>query len=130
VPFDLSEEYVVQAEAKLGAALPESYRRAMMAENGGEISTEEDDWEQYPILDSSDKKRMSRSINDIISETKSCIGWNGFPENAVAIANNGFGDQMVFLKTGKQFEPTVYFWSHETGELTRLANDFSELNRL
>jgi hypothetical protein len=128
--FDLQEKYLTETESKLGATLPASYREAMMKENGGEISTDEDEWEQYPILDSSDPKRLSRTCNDIISETKSCYGWNGFPAHALAIANNGFGDQLVFLKNGDSYDQTVYFWSHENGEITKIADDFGQLNRI
>lgn len=128
--FDLDEKYIVECEKELGATLPPNYRSAIKQENGGEIETDEDTWEQYPIFDKSDKKRLSRTCNHIIAETKYCEGWNGFPENAVAIANNGFGDQMVFLKSSNKLGNKVYFWSHETGELSVLAEDFSELNRL
>lgn len=130
MPFDLNEEYIVQAEAKLGATLPQSYRSAMMAANGGEVATEEEDWSLYPILDSSDKKRLSRTCNDIVAETRSCAGWHRFPPQAVAIANNGFGDQLVFRRAGDSFEPAVYLWSHETGELAKVADDFADLERL
>jgi len=130
VAFDLSEVYVAQAEVKLGARFPESYRRAMMEANGGEVATEEDDWQLYPILDSSDQKRLSRSCNDIVAETKNSAEWRGFPEQAVAIAANGSGDLLVLLKSGEEFDPAVYVWSHETGQLTKVKNDFSELDRL
>lgn len=130
MPFDLNEECVVQAEAKLEAVLPESYRRAMMLANGGEVATEEEDWYLYPILDGSDKKRFARTCNDIVAETKSCADWRGFPVQAVAIANNGSGDQLVFLRAGDRFASTVYIWSHETGKLTKVADDFAGLERL
>lgn len=127
--FDLSESYVAQAEVKLGARLPESYRRAMMEANGGEVATDEEDWQLYPILDSSDKRRLSRSCNDIVTETKSAAEWDGFPVRAVAIAANGSGDLLVFLRSCEEFEPAVFIWSHETGELIKVANEFSELDR-
>ena len=130
MPFDLDEKFVIEAEGKLGARLPESYRKAMMNENGGEVSTEEDEWDLYPIMDSSEKKRLARTCNDICYETKSNSDWNGFPDNAVAIAYNGYGDQLVFLSDGGSFNSEVYFWSHETGELTLVAKDFTELERL
>ena len=130
VPFDLNEEYVVQTEAKLGAKFPQSYRLAMMAANGGEVATEDEDWVLYPILDSSDKKRLSRTCNDIVAETASCLDWPQFPSQAVAIANNGSGDRLVFLKKGEGFEPAVYLWSHETGQLAKIADDFADLERL
>lgn len=128
--FDLKEKFVLQAEELLGARLPDSYRQAMMEANGGEVATEDEDWQLHPILDMSEKKRFSRSCNNIVLETKNCAEWHGFPERAVAIATNGSGDRLVFLKSGVKFEPTVYIWSHETGELIKVINDFSELDRL
>lgn len=130
MPFDLAESFILAAEQKLGAKLPESYRSSMLRENGGELETEEDAWQQYPIADTSDRKRLSRTANHIIKETESCSGWPNFPEGALAIAGNGGGDQLVLLKQGASFAPTVYVWSHETGELEKIADDFSELNAL
>src|SRR5215210_8842967 len=103
MPFDLNESFILAAERVLGATLPSSYRRSMLISNGGELETEEDEWEQFPM---------------------------SFPEGAVAIASNGAGDRLVFLKEGNAFEPVVYMWSHETGALTKVVNDFSELKAL
>jgi SMI1 / KNR4 family (SUKH-1) len=89
MPFNLAERFVCAAEEKLGAALPHSYRQAMMASNGGEVAAYDDVWNLYPILDSSDRKRLSRSCNDIYHETCWMRDWPGWPENAVAIADNG-----------------------------------------
>ena len=128
--FDLSEEQLALTEAELGASLPHDYREAMKVENGGEAKTEEDDWELYPIKDISDRKRTTRTCNHIIVETKSCDGFGNFPENALAIASNGLGDQMVFLKRSQEFEPQVYIWLHETGETQLLANTFAKIEKL
>ena len=54
MPFDLSERFISAAEEKLGAPLPHSYRQAMMASNGGEVTAYDDVWNLYPILDTSD----------------------------------------------------------------------------
>lgn len=113
----------------MGAKLPHEYREAMKIDNGGEASTEEDDWEFYPIKDISNRKRLSRTSNHIINETESCQGFGYFPESAITIAGNGFGDQMVFLKEGESFGDTVYLWLHETGELQQLAGSFSEIKK-
>lgn len=96
MPFNLSEEQLTQTENELGAKLPNEYRESMKLNNGGEASTEEDDWVLYPIKDTSDKKRISRTCNHNIRETQSCFGFGNFPDNAVAIASNGLGDQMFF----------------------------------
>lgn len=130
MPFNLSEEQLAQTEIELGAKLPHEYREAMKLDNGGEASTEEDDWELYPIKDASDRKRLARTCNHIISETESCKGFGNFPENAVAIASNGLGDQMVFIKESDQFQNIVFLWLHETGELHELAATFNEIEKL
>jgi SMI1 / KNR4 family (SUKH-1) len=125
MPFDLAESFLLAAERELGAYLPKSYRLAMLQENGGEIETDDDDWQQYPVADTSDRKRLSRSANHILKETESCRGWARFPENALAIAGNGAGDRLVLLKQGDGFAPEVYAWLHESEELIKVANDFS-----
>ena len=48
----------------------------------------------------------------------------------VAIASNGFGDHLVLLPDPNQPKvllATVFMWSHESGELDKVANDFAEL---
>ncbi|WP_281213754.1 SMI1/KNR4 family protein [Shewanella insulae] len=130
MPFNLSDEQLAQTEKELDAKLPHEYREVMKIDNGGEASTDEDDWEFYPIKDTSDRKRLSRTCNHIINETESCRGFGNFPENAIAIAGNGLGDQMVFLKENGQFQNTVFLWLHETGEIQELAASFSEIEKL
>ncbi|MGI3062584.1 SMI1/KNR4 family protein [Vibrio alginolyticus] len=128
--FNLTEEQLVNTEVELGARLPHDYRESMKANNGGEATTEEDDWELYPIKDNSDRKRLARTCNNIIAETKACFGLGNFPHHALAIASNGLGDQMVFLKESEQFMPEVYVWLHETGEIKLLASSFAKLEKL
>lgn len=125
--FPVDERFVQDTERKLGARLPESLRQFVMAENGSQISTAEDDWDMNPILDSSDNERLSSTCYDIVRETREAKVWRNFPEHAVSIAQNGLGDHLVLLKVGDEFDPTVYFWSHETGERTAIASDFSQL---
>lgn len=130
MPFNLDEKYLQSAEETLGARLPDSYRRAMVVANGGEVSTASDDWYLYPIADTSDKKRLARTCNDVIKETEHMARWARFPSHALAIANNGAGDQLLFLRSDDWFQADVYCWSHETGELTKVADDFVQLERL
>lgn len=130
MPFNLSEEQLEQSELELGAKFPHEYREAMKLDNGGEASTEEDDWEFYPIRDTSDRKRLSRTCNHVITETESCRGFGNFPENAIAIAGNGLGDQMVLVREGSSIKPNVYLWLHETGELQELAGSFNAIQKL
>jgi hypothetical protein len=130
VPFTLDDKYLRSAEEKLGAKLPDSYRRAMMAENGGEVASGLDDWYLYPIMDSTDRKRFARTYNDVVAETMRLAESERFPHQALAIANNGEGDQLLFLRSDGRFEPAVYCWLHEIGELAKVAEDFARLERL
>ena len=130
MPFDLAESFLLAAESQLGARLPESYRNAMLRANGGELKAADDSWQQYPIADTSDRKRLSRSANHVLKETEVCCRWSRFPLDAVAIAGNGGGDHLVFIKRGGTFERSVFVWSHETGALEKVANDFAELEAL
>ena len=128
MPFDLNVSFLEAAELEIGASLPPSFRSSILQENGGVIETDGDEWQRYPIADTSDRKRLSRTANHIIKETQSCRSWPSFPVSAWAIAGNGSGDQLVFLQQGNSFEPSVYIWSHESGLLLKVADDFSELN--
>ena len=130
MPFNLDEKYLQSAEEKLGAKLPDSYRGAMIVANGGEVASTLEDWYLYPIADTSDKKRLARTCNDVIKETEHMARWTRFPSQALAIANNGAGDQLLFLRSNDWFEAEVYCWSHETGELSKVAEDFAQLKRL
>lgn len=130
MPFDLSEAQLEQTESELGAKFPHEYREAMKLDNGGEASSEEDDWEFYPIRDTSDRKRLARTCNHVIAETESARGFGNFPDNAIAIAGNGLGDQMVLIRDGASFKPNVYIWLHETGQLQELASSFHAIQKL
>ena len=130
MPFNLKEEFVIHAESQLGAGLPDSYRKSMMRSNGGEIAAEDDDWFLYPIADTSDRKRLARSCNSIVAETEAHKAWPNFPAHAVAIGNNGRGDLLVMLKAEKTFAPAVYAWRHEGGQMSKIADDFSDLDKL
>lgn len=119
--FNLLEEQLVETEEELGASLPSGYREAPVGE---------DYWEFYPIKDTFDRKRVARTCNHIFEETVLCKEYGNFPKNALAIAHNGLGDKMVFLRESGQFKNTVYLWLHETGELRELAASFDQIEKL
>lgn len=128
MPFDLAESFMVAAEKALGAAFPDSYRRAMARSNGGEVEALQDSWQLHPIADTSDRKRLARTVNHVVRETLAMLEWPGFPRNAVAIATNGTGDQLVLLREGENLRETIYYWSHETGAIESVASNFAELS--
>ena len=129
MPFKLDERFIVAAEQQLAAPLPHSYRQAMMTSNGGQVIAHDDVWELHPILDTSDRRRLKRSCNDILHETAFMRDWPGWPENALAIGSNGGGDRLVLLKANRRYEPTIYVFLHDTSELVAVADVFSDLKR-
>ena len=129
MPFDLAASFIEAAEREIGGTLPASYVAAMCVSNGGELDVLDDDWQQYPIADTSDRKRLSRTSNHVIKETQALYRWPSFPKQGLAIAGNGSGDQLVLLRDGQVFAESVYHWSHETGALTRLPVRFRNLRR-
>jgi hypothetical protein len=125
--FPTTEDCVARAESELGVRLPAEYRARLLSNNGGELSTADDDWQVFPVFDSSDRKKAARSASHIVRETRKAEQWRGFPPGAVAIAANGTGDLLVLLRSpsGDGLGGRVTCWDHETGVLTPTALDFS-----
>jgi hypothetical protein len=87
--FPIDIRFVKSAEAKLGRKLPLGYVVKMCRENGGSVTTDIDDWFQFPTFDDSDPKRLKRTCNDTTRETESAHSRPDFPADALAIGDNG-----------------------------------------
>lgn len=130
MPFPIDEKYITETERELGILFPDNFKSKMMKENGGELMTDDDDWNLYPFFDKSDKKRISRTCNHIGSETKDAQDWSNFPSNGIAIASNGSGDHLVLLpiKGNKEkLSDEIFVWYHETGNIEKVADKIDEL---
>jgi len=127
VAFDLSEEQLKITESDVGAMFPDSYRLYMMRSNGGACSAKSDNWNIIPIRDASDRKRLSRTANHVLIETKSFSEFPNWHEGAFAIAENGTGDALVMFLKDMKFEPQIFYWRHENGSLELVAKDFADL---
>jgi len=125
MPFPIGDEQLDRAEAEIGAALPSAYREAMKRENGGEFETDTDDWFLHPIFDNTDRKRIARTANHVLLETKQAMKWAGFPRNGLCVGHNGAGDLLVFLGNGQIIGDALYAWRHETSETELIATDFA-----
>jgi hypothetical protein len=44
------------------------------------------------------RKTLTRTYNNILRETEVAKGYPGFPDNCIAIAQNGTGNYLVLLK--------------------------------
>jgi len=130
MPFPIEPKYIKQTEEELGILFPDCFKAKMMQENGGELSTKEDDWQLYPFFDRSDKKRISRTCNHIGLETKQAREWRNFPSNAIAIASNGSGDHLILLSEAgneKQLSEVIYVWWHEEGIPQKVSDSIADL---
>ena len=131
MPFPVDSVFVDRAAQKLGIRFPLGYIVRMQRANGGDVEAVNDMWQLFPIFDDSDKTRIKRTCNDVVRETRLARTWPRFPPDAVAIASNGTGDKLVFIpdESGERLSEAVHWWDHETGELTPVADGFSELAR-
>lgn len=128
MPFPVEIKYIEETEKTLSVKFPNIYKQKMLNANGGEIVTEEYEFELFPFFDKSDKKRISRTCNHIGLETKNAKEWTGFPENAIAISSDGFGNLLVLKHDGDgMLKDDVLFWNHEDGSLESIAQNINNL---
>jgi hypothetical protein len=128
--FPVDEQYIIETEKELELKFPPTFKGKMKIENGGEIETADDSWTIHPFFDKSDIKRIKRTTNNIILETNNSRKWGNFPPTAIAIGDTGSGDKLILLPSANnptQLSDKIYFWSHETGEVTAIADDINEL---
>ncbi|WP_395006883.1 SMI1/KNR4 family protein [Undibacterium sp.] len=128
--FPVDETFIERAEEELGAKFPESFRMKMMKLNGGSVEVSTDHYELHPFYDTSDKKRIKRTCNSIVHETRTAHEHYRLPTDLIVIGNNGGGDVLVYkVEESGNIDSTVYKFDHETEELVFAANDFSELKQ-
>lgn len=129
MPFDIQERFILEAEKLLKCTLPTDYRRLMQEDNGGTVELDGEFWELFPIADKLDRKRISRTCNNIISETSTHENIVTYPKGALALASDGAGNILMFKRNaqGNGFVDNVYCWSHETGNTKEVAKTFGEL---
>lgn len=129
MPFPVDEKYIIETEKELKVKFPPQFKRKMMILNGSDLIKNDFGAELYPFFDKSDKKRISRTCNHIGLETKNLKEWADFPDNAIAIASDGFGNQLVLIHNGDGvLLDEIYFWEHETNKLEKIANSINEFN--
>jgi hypothetical protein len=112
MPFPVEMAKIHEAERQLGRTLPMELRVRLRRENGGQIGAAGDSWQLFPVFDTGDRRRIARTANHIVRETQAAREWIGFPEDAIAIAENGSGDLLILRAGSDEIES----WDHETGE--------------
>jgi SMI1 / KNR4 family (SUKH-1) len=119
VPFPVGEDRINEAETQLGRGLPDALRARLKRDNGGEIEVagypgDNAIWFLHPVWDPGDRKRISRTANHVVRETREARETIGdLPADAIVIADNGTGDLLLGLGEGDD----VVWWDHETGDV-------------
>ncbi|MEP3836634.1 MAG: SMI1/KNR4 family protein [Algibacter sp.] len=129
MPFPLDEKYIKETESELNVKFPSEFKTRMIKSNGGELVTDEYEFELFPFFDKSDRKRISRTCNNIGLETKNAREWNGFPENGIAIGSDGFGNLIILTHNGDGIlTEKIHFWNHEIGQTEKIAESIIQLD--
>lgn len=68
--FPVDEKYLEVVEEEPDAQFPPSFRSKMISENGSEVTVHGDNFDLYPFYDTTDRKRLKRTCNSIVHETK------------------------------------------------------------
>ncbi|WP_091784598.1 SMI1/KNR4 family protein [Paraburkholderia steynii] len=115
------------AEAELGRALPKSFSSWLLANNGRSLGA----LVIFPVFDSRDPRTtwnsITRHFKDDWQEWRDNFADTSLDlSNLLPFAESGVGDYFCFdySRLGGTGEPVVVRWSHETGEITTLADDF------
>ena len=116
MPFPITVAEIAKTEAKTGFKFPLGLKARLSKDNGGEVRVGDDNWWLIPFLDTTDRKRIARTCNDIVRETTQMREWPDFPADAFVIAQNGTGDHLIIrpeVEGSKELGETIYFWDHE-----------------
>lgn len=112
------QSFIDSAQEQLGCQFPTWLNDRLLQENGGSVWAFDDEWQLYSVLDNRDSRHLKRSSTTILQETNTAKQWDGFPDNAVAIAGNGTGDLLILLpKDSHQLGDEVYLWHHDDNDL-------------
>ncbi len=129
MPFPIDEKYIKETESELKVKFPNEFKNRMIKSNGGELVSDEFEFELYPFFDKSDRKRISRTCNHIGLETKNAREWNGFPANGIAIGSDGFGNLIILTHNGNGvLTDEIHFWNHEIRQTEKIADSIIELD--
>lgn len=124
-----SLDAINNAEKDIGYTFPKSFSEWLLKNNGKTLNG----LSIFPVFDSRDPRKTWDSISRHFKED-----WKEWLENfsdenidfsfLLPFSSFGTGDYFCFnyAKLGHAKEPVIVIWSHETGEVTEIADCFSE----
>lgn len=126
-----SDIYLKNAENALGVKFPSFYREYMLSVNGGEINSPSELWKIYSLSESLEPQSEEGNFIHLLETNILFLSsLDSFPKNCISIGESCYGDQLVFLKGVPAEKNSIYFWDHETGEISFMANSFADLAAL
>jgi SMI1 / KNR4 family (SUKH-1) len=125
MPIPITGAEISKTEAKVGFRFPLGLKSRYLKDNGGEVDVAGENWWLIPFFDSTDRKRIGRTCNDIARETAKMREWQRFPMDAFVVAQNGSGDYLIIrpeAEGSRELGETIFFWDHETGDYEPAAD--------
>jgi hypothetical protein len=121
---------IAETETAMGLTFPAIFKAWMSRANGGSVEIDDEAWFLVPFWDPSDKRTIRRTSQDIKYETKEMLAANvGFPEDGIAIANNGGGDWLILRSRDGIVGREVWEFRLHGGELHLVLDDVADLWR-
>lgn len=115
----VAEAAIRETEQKLGIHFPDQYVQLFRLSNGPEIG----EWILFPIKDPDNVKK---TWDDVVRQNEEVLN-REFPDNLLAIAEDGTGDYLCLKVEDEQTADSIYLWLHETDEIEELAPTLKDL---
>lgn len=125
--FATTWDCIATAESEIGFALPDTLRRRLVSENGGEVEVAgypgDPLWELVPAFDDTDPERARRTVaHNIVRGTLALRDEGYISSDEAWVADNGTGDLLLARADG-----ALLWRDHETDERypVKLLDDLS-----
>lgn len=119
MPWPVEQKYIDEAQLALGTRFPRNLVARLRKLNGGEVRHEGQTWWFHPVWDKSDKRRLSRTSNDIVRETAYARTLPEFPPGGVVIAKGVGPERLILLPSEDdpdQLAEEIYDWDPQHHE--------------
>lgn len=124
----ISQEMIARTEQVMGVIFPSVYKMHMSRQNGGYATLDGDQWRIHPIRDTTDRRSIRRSSEDVQRETKTAIEDGlGFPPDGIAIACNDAGDILFLKREGPRASERLWVFRLRGGEVGLFAESVAAL---
>jgi hypothetical protein len=131
MPFPVEEKYIIETEKELNIIFPSHFKNRMKKINGGDLISEKNayEFELFPFYDQSDQKSIGRTYNHIGSETENARKMPNFPNDAVAIGDDGCGNYIILIpENDKILSEKIYLLRYEYEEFEEIATSIKNFD--